>query len=398
MPDFLDVAEESVFGQGRQMMLAQMLRGQNPMQSFAPQGGPTPAAANPAGPSVGAPPGGLAGSPGGQPRPLLQQATPPQRENPADLYTQAEEIRKRAYGLAPDPQVEQAEREKANANAFYGSAINTLGGSRLAPTGGHILKQAMQRQSELERNPERDLTRRQQALLAEAASFERRAQSAQSAEEREFLLKQAQAATLAAQRERAQDRAAQMQVAQAGIAANRDERKADREALAASGRTDRIRNEYQKSAGKIQEGTAFAGNVLQLLSDPKVANSAEGQLALTFAYGKMLDPDSVVRESEQQMIANARGWLDSIGMTRERIMSGARLTPDQRAEMARVATMYQQGTRQRVSDLQTDYTGLAQRNRLPVEDIIIGRRATDQPSPSAPSAPKPGGTIKFGDL
>ncbi len=378
MPDETDVAFESVFGQGRQMMLAQALRGQQ-QQSFAPPGSASPPVQS----------AGVPIAPAGQPR----------RESPADLYTQAEGIRKQAYGLAPDPQVEQAEREKANANAFYGSAIQTLGGSRLGATGGHVLKQAMARQSELERNPERDLTRRQAALLAEAAALERRAQMTQNAEDRAILQRQAEAAKLEAQKDRDNTLRAIASMNAGDRATRAAERQADREDASRTQRVDKTRREYNAIVQKVQEGAGFADSVVQMLADPKIARSAEGQIALVMQFGKMLDPQSVVREAEQQMIANARGWADRIGATPERIRSGQFLTPQQLREMATIADQYRKGTQQRVSDIDAAYAGLAERNRLPVEDIITKRGLPGgAPQSQAPSAPKLGGTVKFGDL
>lgn len=57
-----------------------------------------------------------------------------------------------------------------------------------------------------------------------------------------------------------------------------------------------------------------------------------GDLALVFAYMKMLDPGSVVRESEFKAAANVAGIPDQIQNVRARLLEGKVLTPQQRKE------------------------------------------------------------------
>lgn len=60
--------------------------------------------------------------------------------------------------------------------------------------------------------------------------------------------------------------------------------------------------------------------------------SAAGDLSMIFSYMKILDPISVVREGEQATAENARGVPESIRALNNKVLSGTKLTPEQRAD------------------------------------------------------------------
>jgi len=62
--------------------------------------------------------------------------------------------------------------------------------------------------------------------------------------------------------------------------------------------------------------------------------SAAGDLSLIFNYMKMLDPGSVVRESEFATAANSAGVPDRIRKTYNRLLEGERLAPNTREDFA----------------------------------------------------------------
>lgn len=134
--------------------------------------------------------------------------------------------------------------------------------------------------------------------------------------------------------------------------------------------SDSLRGEYLKRADKIREGTGHAQNVMQMLTDPSIAKDPTKQVSLIFSFGKMLDPDSVVRESEYSLIANARGLADKLQQIVPQIQSGARLTPQQLKSMQEVAASLLQGSSTRQQDLDNYYADLAQRRRLNVADVL----------------------------
>lgn len=148
---------------------------------------------------------------------------------------------------------------------------------------------------------------------------------------------------------------------------------------AAGGRADKaadtLRGEYLKRSDKIQEGIGHGQNVIQMLSDPTIANDPTKQVGLIFSFGKMLDPDSVVRESEYALIANARGLSDTLQQLIPRIQSGARLSPQQLQSMQQVATNLMTGANTRRTDLDRYYTDLAQRRKIDPRDVLPSYRA-----------------------
>ena len=163
---------------------------------------------------------------------------------------------------------------------------------------------------------------------------------------------------------------------------------ADRKANADYRRIDNIRKEYDKRAEKIRDGVRFADAVMGTLTDPSVVTNAPMQIATIMQFGKMLDEQSVVREAEQRMIANARGLLDTLMMQIPRLQTGAVLSKTQLDQMRDVALKYQQGSHTRIDDLNELYAGLSQRNGLPVEDIVLGYKG------SAGQAGPPPGSVR----
>ncbi|WP_372572676.1 hypothetical protein [Ruegeria jejuensis] len=94
--------------------------------------------------------------------------------------------------------------------------------------------------------------------------------------------------------------------------------------------------DFQKQAGAYARIVASA-------EDP----SAAGDLALIFNYMKLLDPGSVVRESEFATAANATGVDDRVRNLYNRLLSGERLAPQQRTDfVGRAAKLYQQASSQ----------------------------------------------------
>lgn len=65
--------------------------------------------------------------------------------------------------------------------------------------------------------------------------------------------------------------------------------------------------------------------------------TAASDMSMIFAYMKLLDPDSVVRESEYANAANARGVDDSIRVLWNGLRDGQRLSPAQRENFRREA-------------------------------------------------------------
>lgn len=90
--------------------------------------------------------------------------------------------------------------------------------------------------------------------------------------------------------------------------------------------------------------------------------SAAGDLALIFNYMKVLDPGSTVRESEFATAAATGSWGEQLQAAGERILSGERLTDEQRrdfveraGELFKGAADLQSGTNERYKGLADEY-------------------------------------------
>jgi len=151
-------------------------------------------------------------------------------------------------------------------------------------------------------------------------------------------------------------------------------------------RATKLREEFGKKSDKIGEGVRHAETVLTLLTDPTIKNDPTKQVSLVFSFGKMLDPESVVRESEYALISNARGVFDSLLQRPDQIMTGARLTDQQLKSMQQIAQQLFAGSTQRRQDLTNYYRGIAERNKIPVDDVLPMSSAGGGAS-SAPGAP-----------
>lgn len=85
-------------------------------------------------------------------------------------------------------------------------------------------------------------------------------------------------------------------------------------------------------------------------------DNAAGDLSLIFAYMKMLDPGSVVREGEFANAQNAAGVDDRVKNLYNRLLTGERLTPDQRSQFRGQARGLARQQQRHLRDVQKRYT------------------------------------------
>jgi len=341
---------------------------------------------------------------------------PPDRLDPFGIQKRAAEAAERAtreLDAEPDisPWQDYAKRRSQEGGQQLMLALAAQqAGKEFQPLAGHFLKQALSARDPLQvgkagmitgegefiADPYYQREKRAELLLKRADTLDKLAVTSQTAQERAQAAEAAQRAREEAQRSQQALREQGLQLQREGMAlrgsiagqaaSDRAEREAQRRSETQERaevrareqnerRIDSIRREYQTRLAKVQDGAGFANAVMQTLAMPDIAKNAPAQISLVMQFGKMLDPDSVVREAEQQMIANARGWFDSLGITPEKIMSGVFLTPQQLRQMQQVAAEYARASTTRVDDLRGQYAELAQRNNLRVEDIVLGSRA-----------------------
>jgi hypothetical protein len=360
--------------------------------------------------------------------PVLPSAVQRYRDRASELYRQGADL----YGQEPDmSQFEDFARQRAQGGnaAMLNALAAQFAGEQFQPVQAQFLKKAAAAQDPIKlgsgmltpegryiKDPIAAQDKRAEFLLQQARAYETLAQTAATAEERaeaarlareaaerhRELIAEMQRVNIDSQianrnvlagiaqqsadtaRQRAQSDAALTAQRQAdarqnaevmqGLARDRNETNRLIAQMSQGGRNDKradtLRGEYLKRADKVREGTGHAQNVLQLLSDPTIANDPTKQVSLIFSFGKMLDPESVVRESEYALIASARGIFDTAQQIVPRIQSGARLSPQQLKSMSQVAENLMQGATTRIEALDQFYADLARRRNLNVEDVL----------------------------
>ena len=96
-----------------------------------------------------------------------------------------------------------------------------------------------------------------------------------------------------------------------------------------------IRSEFRKETNTFVDINDAYGRIQASSAEP----TAAGDLSMIFNYMKMLDPGSVVRESEFATAAGAASVPERLKGAYNRVVSGERLTPIQRADFVNRAGM-----------------------------------------------------------
>lgn len=124
------------------------------------------------------------------------------------------------------------------------------------------------------------------------------------------------------------------------------------------------------------------------------AATPAGDLSMIFAYMKMLDPNSVVRESEFALAQNAKPLIDRMGVSWDAVKSaweGTKLQPQVRADfLKQSAALYGQQLQQK-NQIDTQYTDLAKSFGFDPKFVVTGRAGMADaagPPPPPPLVPQ----------
>jgi hypothetical protein len=140
-----------------------------------------------------------------------------------------------------------------------------------------------------------------------------------------------------------------------------------------------------KTFNQISEGyNRVLGAVQQRIADPNTVSPA-ADIALVFGLMKMLDPPSVVRESEQADARNAGGVPERIRNTYNKLLTGEFLTDSQRQDFVNQANAQYKASRGRVEGLSKRYQKLAERQGLDPEDVVYMPGAAPIPQVAKPT-------------
>lgn len=118
-------------------------------------------------------------------------------------------------------------------------------------------------------------------------------------------------------------------------------------------------------------------------------SSAAGDMSLIFGFMKMQDPSSTVREGEYASAENARGVPDKFRNLYNKVMTGERLTPEQRAGFKQQAKSIYQSQLATQGQVDERTRGLAKIRGVNPSELLI----TDwqKEMPLARQEPTPGG-------
>jgi hypothetical protein len=144
-----------------------------------------------------------------------------------------------------------------------------------------------------------------------------------------------------------------------------------------------LRKEYS-ALPEIKEFTTVETAFKQInnaLSNPSAAND----LAAATKFMKLLDPGSVVRESELGMAMNATGAIDRVQNYFQKLQNGQVLNPEQRADFkkaAQLAFSAAQDTRDRTSGR---YVDLANSYNVDANNVVLRGKGTSKPIEAQPT-------------
>ena len=134
-----------------------------------------------------------------------------------------------------------------------------------------------------------------------------------------------------------------------------------------------LRDQYVKLASPFIAQRDAHGRVMASASNPDSA----GDLALIFNYMKVLDPGSVVRESEFATAAASGSFGERIKALVGRISAGERLSGEMRADFVRRSKKLYQQAQADNRTLTKQYSGLAKRAKVNPENVVFEIKITD---------------------
>jgi hypothetical protein len=143
-----------------------------------------------------------------------------------------------------------------------------------------------------------------------------------------------------------------------------------------------LRKEF---SGRPEVKTAVESGAAFRKMQAAAGGGAAGDLALIFAFMKVMDPSSTVRESEFANAENAKGVPEWLQAKWNKAKSGERLTGEQRAEFVKQAKIIADAYKTDADAVRSQYRGIAERSGLNPIDVV----GEDAPAPqaAAPAAP-----------
>ena len=143
-----------------------------------------------------------------------------------------------------------------------------------------------------------------------------------------------------------------------------------------------LRDDYRNDSKTFVEIQRQAKIIGESLNDP----SAAGTLAAATSFMKMLDPGSVVRESELGMAMQSTGALDRFMNYTNVIQSGKVLTAQQKQDFGRLANQYLAAATDAQAKLNERYTAIANEYGINPKNIVMYDVSQGVKKPERPQA------------
>ncbi len=141
---------------------------------------------------------------------------------------------------------------------------------------------------------------------------------------------------------------------------------------------DKLRNEYVTRTKDYTEMTRQMQNITASAADTTGASD----IALVTSFMKMLDPGSVVRETEFATARDTAGLYDQLGNRLQKLQQGSFLSPEQRKAYVELSKKYMDASNKHESNVRDHLGRSADTYGLNKENIFPGQ------SSSSPSAPR----------
>lgn len=137
-------------------------------------------------------------------------------------------------------------------------------------------------------------------------------------------------------------------------------------------------DKYQTAAGKMADDYTTASkdfvvqrNAFQSAINTNVnTKNPQDDIALVYAFNKVMDPSSVVRESEFNTAAGASSFLDKLGIKVGKVTSGQILNPTVRQNIINTMSARYKNAEQNQNLITQTYTDRAKQQRIDPTDVV----------------------------
>ncbi len=144
----------------------------------------------------------------------------------------------------------------------------------------------------------------------------------------------------------------------------------------------RLRGEYSK---RTEDLTAAERNQ-SIIETSAADNTGAGDIALVTSFMKMLDPGSVVRETEFATAANAGGLLGRLQSLATKVESGQFLSAEQRTEFQNLSRKFLDAARVQEQGVQQSYQAIVENYGLNPVNVFGARAATEGAAGAIPQS------------